>query len=83
MIDDPSAAHRTDLRTGHTAPSGHPLPDYSEYSDDRLRECYRRNNRLLQGYGVDWRTIRTLCTVEERLHARDIDSNDVIEGLDA
>ena len=82
MIDDPSAAHRTDLRTGHTAPSGHPLPDYSEYSDDRLRECYRRNSRLLQKCGSDEQTIRTLCAVKERLRARDIDPSGVVAGLD-
>lgn len=82
MTDDTPTAHRTNPRSGDTASGGRLPPDYPTYSDDRLRECYRRNSRLLQEYGSDERTIRTLCAVEERLRAGDIDPSDVVTGLD-
>jgi hypothetical protein len=81
MPDDTPTTRRTAPRTGDGSPIGHPLLDYHTYSDDRLRECYRRNSRLLREYGPDWRTIRTLCAVEERLRARDIDPIDVVAEM--
>ena len=80
MSDDTPTAHRTVPQTDDS-PIGHPLPDCRSYGDDRLRQCYRRNSRLLREYGPDWRTIHTLCAVEERLRARDIDPSDVVAEL--
>lgn len=58
-------------------------PEYHGWSDERLVDGYRRNSVLLREYGPDERTIRTLCTIEERLRARNIDPNQIIEELDA
>lgn len=79
MPDDAPTARRT-VPQADDSPI-RPLPDYRSYGDDRLRQCYRRNSRLLREYGPDWRTIHTLCAVEERLRARDIDPIDVVAEL--
>jgi hypothetical protein len=81
VTDDTPTAHRTAPQTDDGGHAGFPPPDYHSYGDDRLRQCYRRNSRLLREYGPDWRTIRTLCAVEERLRARDIDPIDVVAEL--
>ncbi|EMA42220.1 hypothetical protein C448_11836 [Halococcus morrhuae DSM 1307] len=81
MPDDTPTARRTVPQTDDGSRIGHPLPDYHVYSDDRLRQCCRRNSRLLREYGPDWRTIRTLCAVEERLRARDIDPIEIVAEL--
>jgi len=57
-------------------------PDYEEWSDQRLVDGYRRNSVLLREYGTDSRTIRALCAIEERLRARDIDPDRIVEELD-
>ena len=82
MTDDTPTTHWTNLQSGDTTPGGHLPPDYHAHSDDRMRECYRRNSRLLQKCGSDEQTIRTLCAVKERLRARDIDPSGVVAGLD-
>lgn len=66
---------RSDLGTSPTSP-------YDEWSDERLIDGYRRNSHLLREYGIDDRTIQTLCAIEERLRARDIDPDRIVEGLD-
>lgn len=72
---------------GHRADDGPPgtpgsvVAEYRPLSDDRLIECYRRNSKLLRRSGTDYRTIKILCAVEECLRARDIDPDEVIEGL--
>lgn len=55
--------------------------EYDEWSDQRLRECYRRNSELLRAYGVDERTVTVLCIVEDHLRERDIDPEAVIADL--
>lgn len=57
------------------------MAEYRTLSDDRLLACYRRNSKLLRRSGTDYRTIQVLCAVEECLRARDIDPDEVIEGL--
>lgn len=56
-------------------------PEYHRWTTERLAEGYRRNSVLLQEYGADERTIRTLCAIEERLRARNIDPNHIVEEL--
>ncbi|MCO8243622.1 MULTISPECIES: hypothetical protein [unclassified Haladaptatus] len=59
-----------------------PASPYDEWSDERLVDGYRRNSLLLREYGIDDRTIQALCAIEERLRARDIDPDRIVEGLD-
>jgi hypothetical protein len=59
------------------------IPEYHQWSNERLVDCYRRNSVLLREYGPEERTIRTLCAIEERLRARNIDPDHIVEGLDA
>lgn len=72
---------RSDRRTDSIA--GCSTAEYHGWSNERLVDCYRRNSVLLREYGPDERTIRTLCAVEGRLRARNIDPDHIIEGLDA
>jgi hypothetical protein len=58
-------------------------PEYHQWSNERVVDGYRRNSVLLREYGPDERTIRTLCAIEERLRARNIDPDHIVEGLDA
>lgn len=75
--------------TGESAdlsPDAVALPDlseraYDEWSDERLRTCYRRNSQLLRIDGVDERTVAVLCRVEEHLRTRNIDPEAVIADL--
>lgn len=39
--------------------------------------------KILREYNPDERTIRTLCAIEERLRARNIDPDHIVEGVDA
>lgn len=55
---------------------------YDEWSDERLVDGYRRNSILLREYGTDSRTIQALCAIEDRLRDRNIDPDEIVEGLD-
>jgi len=82
----------TDEETSTTRRAGPPVAgveatgpstaEYDEWSDERLVDGYRRNSVLLREYGTDSRTIRALCTIEERLRARGIDPDRIVAELE-
>jgi hypothetical protein len=80
--DTPSIC-RTDSRPVAIGIASLQTPEYHGWSTERLAEGYRRNSVLLREYGADERTIRTLCAIEERLRARNIDPDRIVEELDA
>lgn len=81
MADDAPIARRHDERPGRRDVD-EPAAEYGEWTDDRLVDACRRNSALLREYGADWRTIETLCTVEEHLRARNVDPNGILDELD-
>jgi uncharacterized protein CbrC (UPF0167 family) len=81
--EDSEGISRTDSRPVGVDIDSHQTPAYHDWSSERLVAGYRRNSVLLGEYGADERTIRTLCAIEERLRARNIDPDEIVEELDA
>ena len=74
----------TEWRSPHTTENdfdGSKPLEYQGWSEKRLVDAYRRNSVLLREYGVDERIVRTLCAIEERLRARDIDPDSIVQEL--
>lgn len=81
--EDTSSIGRTDSRTFSIDIASLQTSEYHGWTTKRLVEGYRRNSILLREYGTDERTIRSLCAIEERLRARNIDPDKIVEELDA
>lgn len=76
------STHMTGSQASSIDIAGHPPPNYHQWTNERLIDCYRRNSILLREYGPDERTIRVLCAVEEHLRARTIDPDRIIEEVE-